>query len=267
MTERDLVILAIAAFATVGATISTLEWLANRRELRDDGLFSWQVIESRPSLVGSLLGSLAGPLLTYPNVLILLVLRLGALLVLLPAIATGRFVVLVLGLVVATTLLLNVRSPYGMDGSDQMATHVFGALFLGFVPGTSLALNAALWYIAIQSCLSYATAGLAKAFSAHWHRGDTVFAIFNTRTYGHPAVARFLHGRPTLTKALSWGAVVAEVAFPVALFLGYPYALLVLAWGVIFHAANAVVMGLNSFFWSFVATYPAILYCARLLGA
>lgn len=265
MIDRELVLLGIAGFVTTGATISTLEWLANWRQLRDTGLFSWQVIESRPALAGRLLGGLGGVFLAYPNVLGLLAVRLVALLALLPSIAWGRCEALVLGVVLATTLLLNLRSPYGMDGSDQMATHVFGALFLGLLPGTAIALDAALWYIALQACLSYATAGLAKAFSSHWHRGDTVFAIFNTRTYGHAAVARFLHGRTRLTKALSWGAVAAEVAFPLALLLGYPYGLVVLAWGVMFHAANALVMGLNSFFWSFVATYPAVLYCARLL--
>ena len=34
------------------------------------------------------------------------------------------------------------------------------------------------------------------------------------------------------------------------------------AWGVAFHVMNAVVMGLNSFFWSFAATYPAVIFCA-----
>lgn len=32
------------------------------------------------------------------------------------------------------------------------------------------------------------------------------------------------------------------------------------AWGLLFHLANALVMGLNSFIWAFVATYPAILF-------
>lgn len=125
-------------------------------------------------------------------------------------------------MVVATTSLLNLRSSYGIDGSDQMTTQVFGALFLGFLPGTTRAQDAALWYIALQACLSYGTAGFVKVISPYWYRGDALFGIFNTRTYGHPAVARFLHGRP-------------------------------------------LVMGINSFFWSFLATYPAILYCAWLL--
>jgi hypothetical protein len=263
--NRELVILGITSFITVGATISTLEWLTNWRQFRDGGLFSWQVVETRPALAGTLLGKLTGMFLAYPNVLGLLALRLIALIALLPAMASGRFVAWVLGVVVATTVLLNVRSPYGMDGSDQMATQVFGALFLGFLPGTPLALDAALWYIALQSCLTYETAGLVKVVSPYWHRGEALFGIFNTRTYGHPAAARFLQGRPVLSRVLGWGVVAAEIAFPLALVLGYPYGLVFLGWGVAFHAANALVMGINSFFWSFVAPYPAILYCAWLL--
>jgi hypothetical protein len=265
MMDRELVLLGVAGLVTVGATISTLEWLVNWRQLRAGGLFSWEVVERRPALAGTLWGRFAGVFLAYPNVLGLLALRLVALLALLPAIASGRFVTWVLGVVVATTVLLNVRSPYGMDGSDQMATQVFGALFLGFLPGTTLALDAALWYIALQGCLTYATAGLVKVSSPLWHSGEALFGIFNTRAYGHPAVARFLHGRPGLTRVLGWTVVAAEVAFPLALPLGYPYGLVLLGWGVVFHAANALVMGINSFFWSFVATYPAILYCAWLL--
>ena len=31
--------------------------------------------------------------------------------------------------------------------------------------------------------------------------------------------------------------------------------------GLLFHMFNAFVMGLNKFFWAFLSTYPAILYC------
>jgi len=35
-----------------------------------------------------------------------------------------------------------------MDGSEQMLTEVFGALFLGFLGGSSLAIRACLWFVA-----------------------------------------------------------------------------------------------------------------------
>ncbi len=264
MFERNTIILVVAGLVTVGAVISTLEWMANWRKFSDKGLFSWRVLKERPVLVRSSLGTLGDLFLRYPNFLFILSLRLCALLALLPALVSGRYVLLILGIVFATTLLLNLRGSYGMDGSDQMATHTFGALFIGYLSGAPLALDIALWYVALQSCLSYATSGLVKAFSPHWHRGDAVFGIFNTRTYGHQGVAEFLYNRQGMTRFLTWGVVAGEVVFPLALVVGYPYCLVFLVLGVVFHGVNAFVMGLNSFFWSFVATYPAILYCSEM---
>jgi hypothetical protein len=53
-------------------------------------------------------------------------------------------------------------------------------------------------------------------------KGKAVFAIFNTRTYGYEPIARLLMHQPGLTKALTWGAVVMEATFPLALIAGYP---------------------------------------------
>jgi hypothetical protein len=35
---------------------------------------------------------------------------------------------------------------------------------------------------------------------------------------------------------------------------------LLLAWGVSFHIATAITMGLNCFVWAFLSTYPAFIY-------
>jgi hypothetical protein len=162
--------------------------------------------------------------------------------------------------VVGSTLLMNFRSVYGMDGSDQMTTQVYGALAVGVLVGGTVGLQIALFYIAAQCCFSYFTSGLAKAMSPYWRRGGSVYAIFNTRTYGWEPAARLLRGRRRLNRIIDWSAFGVELAFPVALFVGYPLVLIFLAWGVCFHLVNAIVMGLNSFFWAFVAGYPAVVY-------
>jgi hypothetical protein len=94
-------------------------------------------------------------------------------------------------------------------------------------------------------------------------KGKAVFAIFNTRTYGYEPIARLLMHQPGLTKALTWGAVVMEATFPLALIAGYPGCLVFCRMGISFHLMmNAGVMGLNSFLGAFTATYPAVIYCA-----
>jgi hypothetical protein len=257
----------IASIACIGAAISTLEWIAGRRELKDDGLFSWQVIGTRDIAVGT--GTFSASLnwlLSFRPFLSVLTLRFVALILLPPALWFHRGPIVVLFVVMLSSLLMHLRSPWGMDGSDQMLTQVFGALFLSTIAGSLLAAQAALWFIAGQACLSYATAGVAKVLSTHWHDGKAVFAIFNTRTYGYEPIARFLLRRPRMTKVLTWGAVIMESAFALAFIAGYPGCLIFIAWGVAFHLMNATVMGLNSFLWSFVSTYPAVIYCSMTVG-
>lgn len=265
-TDPHPYIVLIATLASVGALISTLEWLANRRQLQSDGLFSWDVVGCRPIAVGQgAVKRTIGRLLSCRAFLVVLGLRALALLFLPFAIARGVGAVVLLGVVVAASLLVNLRSPFGMDGSDQMATQVFGALFLGYLSGSRLGLQASLWFIAAQTCLAYFTSGAAKALSEQWRGGSVVFGIFNTRTYGYEPAARFFYQYPRVTRLATYGAVTMECAFPLVLVVGWPTCLLFVAWGVSFHLVNALFMGLNSFFWSFVATYPAVVYGASVI--
>ena len=54
--------------------------------------------------------------------------------------------------------------------------------------------------------------------------------------------------------------VVTEALFPLVLLVPHSIGLYFLVGGALFHASCAFVMGLNSFFWAFVATYPAIYF-------
>jgi hypothetical protein len=263
MLNPDVYIFVISLIACTGAAVATLEWIACRPQLKDDGLFSWKVIGSRDSAVGdSWWCKLLNWVLSFRPFLGLLAVRVAALVALPAALRVGHGALAALSVIILTSLLMHFRSPWGMDGSDQMLTQIFGALFLAQLAGTTLATQAALWFIALQACLSYATAGIAKAVSPYWHGGNAVFAIFNTRTYGYEPIARFLIAQPALTRAMTFGAVFMESAFPLALVAGYPGCLLFIGWGFTFHLMNAGVMGLNSFLWAFTATYPAVIYGA-----
>jgi hypothetical protein len=266
-SDPKIYIVAIGLIASVGAAISTMEWIWGWRQLKDDGLFSWRVIGARDLTVGpGVLATCLNQLLSFRPFLGILAFRVVLLLLLPYALWSHRGPILILTGIVISSLLLHLRSPWGMDGSDQMLTQVFGALFLGYLAGSPLAYRAVLWFIAGQSCLSYLTAGVAKAISKDWQRGEVVFGIFNTRTYGYEPIARILLDQQLLTHALTWGAVVMECSFPLVLFAGFPGCLVFIAWGLSFHLMNAIVMGLNSFFWAFVSTYPALIYCSIVIS-
>jgi hypothetical protein len=72
-------------------------------------------------------------------------------------------------------------------------------------------------------------------------------------------------GEPQLRRRLAtaWSVIAFESLFPLAILAGPKGALVFLGIGVMFHLANAAVMGLNNFVWAFTATYPAVHYCAE----
>jgi hypothetical protein len=249
----------IGRIISVGLTLSSMEYLSMKKEFRAGGVYD-----------GALLSrNLPAPfpecfrfLFSYSFFIVGISVRLlAAVLILTGAIRGPGETVLFLAAAV-TSLGLGVRVPFGMEGSGQMMTIICAALALsGLAPHDVVVQKAALWFLALQACLAYLTAGLAKYNVPAWRNGSFLLGILRTRCYGNLAVSKLLDaGRARLCSALVIGF---ECAFPLVLLAGKPWALTFLAAGVVFHAINAFVLGLNVFFWAFVATYPAIWFCAR----
>lgn len=153
--------------------------------------------------------------------------------------------------------------PFGSDGSEQMMRLGAGALLLqSFVPGDPQLRRACLWFIAVQSVCAYATAGYSKLLMPAWRDGRYLKLVLSGQTWSRPFAAR-LAAVPGFTRWLSFAVIGYECAAPLALLTGVPGAAVFCGAGLLFHAGNAVVMGLNLFVWSFAATYPAILFCAQ----
>lgn len=264
----ETVVVLTATLAAVGAVISTAEWLANWRHLRAGALLGWQQSgpQSPAQRVGAR-GRLRDFVYSFPCTIVILLIRLLLLLVVPFTLWFQKGHLWILGFILLTGFLIHRRHVQSMDGSDQMTEQVFGALMLGHIPGTALARESCLWYIAATSCFSYFASGAAKIASTDWRKGDAIFIIVNTRLFGHERAARFLARRINIAKVLCWGAIFAELSFPLILLAGYPGCLIFFAWGVTFHVMNALLMGLNCFPWAFVSTYPAILYCTVAIAA
>lgn len=254
----------IALLLTVGLAITWGECLANRKQFQASGVLSWEVLR----LVRG--GSTAPPrfrrllnrLLDYPGFLYVVALHGAALIAMAGLVAVGAFHPLVHGGVLVTLLLMNYRNWYSLEGADQMLTLVAATVLLySLDPDSRLVATAGLWFIGLQAVLAYFAAGVAKLLSPTWRSGEALRRVVNTETYGTAALARLLHGRPTLSRVLSWQVIAFQVLFPLALISGPTVCLLLLAWGGTFHVVSAVVMGLHRFVWAFLAAYPAIWYC------
>ena len=255
---------AVARLTAVAVLLSCVEYLAQPRHLKSDGLLSWTVGSLREPWLTS--GPTAMPLdaiLRYPSVLALLGLRAaiaGVILIGPPSLAISPWVI---GLAVVLSGLFILRNTYGQDGADQMAWILLTALALTGLVGTAAAQRVFLWFVTLQACFAYAVAGFAKASARGWRDGSYLIGICGTHIYGHAAIASALRQRPGLAKVMSCLLVTWECAFPLVLVAPLPVALAILGSGVLFHLINGYVMGLNTFIWSFTATYPAILFCVQ----
>lgn len=154
-----------------------------------------------------------------------------------------------------------LRNPLGGDGADQLQQIVNLTLAItGLIEDEDKSRDIAMRTLAIETTISYTASGLVKLVSPVWLKGEAVSGVMRTRNYGDPRVFRLLHKHPGLAKAVSWGTVAAETAFPVVFLLPRPLARAYLGSMVAFHVGIGQFMGLNRFVWAFGATHPAIWY-------
>ena len=258
----------IVILASVGVLISSMELFTLRKEFEAGGLFSWYVLQTISRATLTVGRGRSSRLVSHPVFVpaIMGARALAALALIFFSKNQALGTVCVLG-VIAVSLIMHFRAPLGLDGSDQMSLIIFVALGVHQVfPEDAQVAQASLWFIAIQGCLSYCVAGTAKLASPVWRSGEAVQRIFGTRTYGTRRFAAALRGRDGVCAALAWLVISFECTFPIALAFGPTGFAVYVAIGIAFHISNAVIIGLNTFVWAFVATYPAILFCATSLS-
>jgi hypothetical protein len=259
-------LLAVLILAAIGVLISSAEYLWQMRLFAPDGLLSWKVCAlTTRHTAGAKVGRVLGILFRPSGLTLLLALRaLAALVVLMEASVWRRTEVWAIGVVLACCVLLNVRHHFGRDGSDQMTVLIFGGMWLALVVPTHPGVLA-LWFVALQSTLSYCVAGFAKIGSRVWWNGDAIVGILGTRAYGLPEALRapVMGWLPWVARPLCWSVMMFECTFWLVWFLPPPAALALLGVGVLFHVGTAVLMGLNTFLWAFTATYPALWFLTQ----
>ena len=167
-----------------------------------------------------------------------------------------------MALIISTAgLVLRFGGPLG-GGSDSMMFQVLiGLLIASFGLVNPILTRIGLGWIAAQSVLSYFVAGVAKLRNDNWRTGIALQTLLRSNgPYILLAPARNLANSNALCIAASWGVILIEIAFPAVLLLPWEGKLTMLSAGILFHIANATMLGLNRFIWAWSATYPAVLY-------
>jgi hypothetical protein len=249
-------------FIAAGASIQALEHLVGRRVYAPGGLYDWRVISTNARWMScGPTGAILGALFEYRVFVGLIAAQLAAAVLLLVGILPGGALALT-GVLLGVHMLFLLRNQYGLDGSDQMMLMVLWGLFAYRLHPTERMLTIAFAFIAGQLVLSYCTAGFAKATSKVWRGGDAVPKVLSTASYGTHWLADLLLRHRTLAVLSCWFVILYECGGPAVLWLHPAVCLAFIGVGAIFHLSIAMFMGLNIFFWSFIATYPAVYYCA-----
>jgi len=161
--------------------------------------------------------------------------------------------------------LMNLRNlAYGAETENRFSLIIIGALLLRSLLPTDVVTLAALWFIALQVCLSYLTAGVSKLKNLSWRKGNGFQDV--ATSYELVPVKKindFFEEHKGLSLLINWLVIVFECAFPVVLFASPVVLWNFLVAGIILHTAIAFGFRLGKFFWIWVATYPALIFIAQ----
>lgn len=241
--------------ASIGIVVGTAESLATLSLFADDGVYGWPVMSSATSRFLRPVGALAFVRVVLGTRFVAAtILAVCAALVMFGAHRVSHLEAGLWAILAGSSLYLRWRQRIGDDGSDQMLLLISVSFTLCSQEGGR---EIALAFVGAQSILAYTTAGIAKLVSPMWRRG-AVSAIVATETYGIVRLGKWISHSSIMDRALSWAVIVFETAFLLAPVLPYYLLAVLLCIGALFHLVNAVVMGLNTFFWAFLATFPAM---------
>lgn len=207
---------------------------------------------------------LASPLCAPPALLIVPALRLAAGLALPFANGAGTAALLV-AILGGTALLSFVKR--GNDGADKVVSVACVAALLitagRLIDDRWLCLAGLLWG-AGQVTILYVTSGVAKLARGFWRDGSALAAAMTSYRSGHAVAAAVVRHRPAAL-TLAWAVMLLESLFPLALLAPPAVCLAVLAALAAFHVATALVMGLNTYPFAFLATYPCIMMANAII--
>lgn len=161
-------------------------------------------------------------------------------------------------------LLFRWRGAFN-GGSDFMTLVAVSGLLISQLvalatDNAALGWRAGLWYVTVYVVSSYFVSGWVKLLRPEWRSGRAMTIFLDGGVYG-PLAARSVYRRPGVAWLVTWGFTVWEGCFPLALF-DVRIAWFMCCVAPLFHFLVYWHFGLNRFFWAWLATYPAVLYCA-----
>ena len=262
----DILMRLIEAFLCVGVAITSMEIVSIRQEYMDNGLLSWRIQRLSHGVIWDLSHKLKFDfILKYPTVLGIVFARLFSALWIIYSALNGYPTSVPLVILTLSTFLMLIRSPQGNDGSDQMATIILVAITLSELVGTQVSRSLGLFFIAAQASLAYGVSGFLKVPQLGWRNGSYVKEILSTSSFGNKVLLAFVEKHQLAAKALGLSIGLGDCVLCLGALLPPPLTAVIFCFGFVLHLGIAAILGLNTFFWSFVATFPATMWVSLSL--
>lgn len=247
----------------ISLLVQSIEFLRMQGKQQRDSVWDWQVQQAELAHAAGWLQKLFGWLYRDRVHRLHLILRI----VMAASLFYGVSLVSSLLLFISTlVLLIRWRGAFN-GGSDFMTVVVLTGVVIAQVAalfvGTVLAWKAGLWYITIHTMSSYFLSGSVKLLSSDWRNGRALPYFLDGAVYG-PLHEDSLFRKKPIAILCSWGFIVWECSFPLVL-AGPAWAILWCLCAALFHFLVFWHFGLNRFFWAWVASFPAIMYCSTQL--
>jgi hypothetical protein len=239
--------------------IQTLEYWRMRPATRGEGLWIWSI--QRQDIPNAWMRQVLDALFTDNMFSTLLVLRFVAL----ASLAIQGNHIVNIGFLFLSNLAILIRWRGAFNGgSDFMTLVVLTGLLIAQIvslhSGPELGWRAGFWYITIQSITSYFMSGSVKLLRSEWRNGSAMITFLNAAIHGPLPTGHWLR-KAWLAALGSWAFILWECLAPLAL-LDARLALLFCIIAALFHFLVFWFFGLNRFFWAWLATFPAIVWCA-----
>ncbi|HMK16856.1 MAG TPA: HTTM domain-containing protein [Chitinophagaceae bacterium] len=252
-------ILLASIIASVGIVYNTFEFYLERNEIFSK-FYNWRVVRSRYYIlinrpVLSLVFDFVFAEKTFNTLIIvhgLSAIMFPVVFLLNPILASVPALI-----VLVVHCLSNVRTLVGRDGADQMQNILWAGLFVYCLPLNEEVKTVALAFIAAQLILSYFTSGISKLISPVWRNGSAVHLITRMASYCPAGVAKIFNKR-FFSLLFCWLTILFELLSPFLLLFGTEGAIIFIILGIFFHIGIAITMGLTTFVFAFLATYPIV---------
>lgn len=119
-------------------------------------------------------------------------------------------------------------------------------------------------YAGLQCLLSYVISGWIKIKRPNWRNGSALRRFLSLSSYSPSSRVIALLESDKAVFLLSWGAMLFELSAALVLFVP-EYLGIFIAMGTIFHLGNFYFLGLNRFVFTWIASYPALIYLVSFL--